>query len=273
MTRSRGLLGGLALSAALLLIPTAAAAEVRTGSVTDPTGDSPIPQTDITAVEFTYDTQGSMAVKATLAAAPDATTPATVGVRIGPMAGGTQCLGADPGPPAAGLSGGMLLRAPSGTGDAFITGGEDLTPPQVTIQGSTISATATDARIANKPWDCGVALTFGPGAPTASDATDPVALTAAPSPPPPPPPGAAPSCRIAKSKVRKGRPLAVRCTSVTGVVSARFKRRGSRARKVNARVDARGRGRFSTRKLRRGRYKVTVSQKGQRLGGRTVRVR
>jgi hypothetical protein len=249
----------------LLLVPAAATADVRTGSITDPTGDAPVPQRDITAAEFTYDTQGSTLVKVTLAAAPDTTTAAGVGARIGPASPGPQCAG--------GLA--SLVEAPSGDGDSTL-GGLVFAPPTVTVQGNVVSITYSGfVALANQPWDCGFAIAAEPGGGSITDLTDQVALQggAPPPPPPPPPPAARPSCRVAKSKVRKGRPLAVRCTGVTGVVSARFKRRGSRARKVNARVDARGRGGFSTRKLRRGRYKVTVSQKGQRLGGRTVRVR
>jgi hypothetical protein len=247
----------------LLLIPAAAAAEVRTGSVTDPTGDAPVPQRDVTAAEFTYDTQGSVVVKVTLAAAPDAATAATVGTRVGPSA--EQCAGGS-------LS--TLIEMPSGTVEQTF-GGQPFQAPTVTVQGNVVTAQTSNPALANQPFACAFALAAEAGQGLVTDSTDPVTLqaSAAPPPPPPPPPVTKASCRISSAKVRRGRSLVVRCTGVSGAISVRFTRRGKRVRKLTARVNGQGRARLTTRRLKRGRYRVTVLKNGRRLGARTVRIR
>jgi hypothetical protein len=82
-----------------------------------------------------------------------------------------------------------------------------------------------------------------------------------------------PSCRISPAKARHGHTLRVRCTGVTGKLALRVTRRGKRVRRITARIDGSGRARFSNRGLRRGRYKVTLTQNDRRLAARTIRVR
>jgi hypothetical protein len=254
---------GLAVCGALLLIPAAAGAEVRTGSVTDPAGDAAFPQSDITAVEFSYDTAGTMSAKMTLAAPPDADL-REYGMRIGPSSGGPECNGPS-------VNG--LVHTPSGLGEVFGPGGMAIANPTASVQGNTVSIQASDPSLANQAWDCGFGVTFFPGSDVA-DTTPPATLVAAaPPPPPPPPPPAQPKCTIKASKVKRGRKLGVSCTGVTGKLTVKFQRKGKKARKVTARVSSKGRASFSTRGLRRGKYKVTVSQNGKRLATRTVRVR
>lgn len=81
-----------------------------------------------------------------------------------------------------------------------------------------------------------------------------------------------PRCRPARSAVRRGSKLRLRC-NVSGRVSVRF--RGGRSRTLSTRLStAKGEGTVSTRSLRPGRYRVTVHAGDQQIGGRfTVRVR
>jgi hypothetical protein len=81
-----------------------------------------------------------------------------------------------------------------------------------------------------------------------------------------------PSCRAKRGAVRRGRPLRLQC-NVSGPVTVRF--RGARARNVGSRLSAEdGTGSVPTRRLARGRYRVTVWAGELRLGRTfTVRIR
>jgi hypothetical protein len=81
-----------------------------------------------------------------------------------------------------------------------------------------------------------------------------------------------PRCRATRRTVRRGRKLRLRC-NVSGDVRVRF--RGARSRTVPARLSSRdGTGSVSTRRLGRGRYRVTVWVGEVRLGRPfTIRVR
>lgn len=80
-----------------------------------------------------------------------------------------------------------------------------------------------------------------------------------------------PSCRPVRKRVRTR--LALDC-NVSGRVQVRFSRRGTR-RTVSVRLSAEdGSGKVSTRRLRPGRYRVTVRAGGEPLGRTfTIRVR
>jgi hypothetical protein len=79
-----------------------------------------------------------------------------------------------------------------------------------------------------------------------------------------------PACRAQRSAVRRGRKLRLRC-NVSGAVTVQF--RGARKRDVPAELSTKdGSGSVSTRRLARGRYRVTVWAGELRLG-RTFRVR
>jgi hypothetical protein len=81
---------------------------------------------------------------------------------------------------------------------------------------------------------------------------------------------AQPSCRARRSTVRRGRPLALRC-NVSGAVTVRF--RGARSRTLRTRLSTEnGTGTIPTRRLRPGRYRVTVTAGELRLG-RPFRIR
>ncbi len=81
-----------------------------------------------------------------------------------------------------------------------------------------------------------------------------------------------PSCRAVPSTVRRGRKLQLRC-NVSGRAKVRF--RGPASRTLSTKLSGKdGRGSVSTRRLKPGRYRVTVHAGDQQLGGRfTVRVR
>jgi hypothetical protein len=81
-----------------------------------------------------------------------------------------------------------------------------------------------------------------------------------------------PSCRAARSTVRHGRRLALKC-NVSGAVTVRF--RGPRSRTAQGKLSTEdGTGAVSTRGLKRGRYRVTVFAGELQLGRTfTVRVR
>src|SRR4051794_11923213 len=125
-THWRWIVSGIVACAGLMLVPVGAAAEVRTGTLTDPSGDADAAARDIPAAEFSYDTAGAMVAKVTLAAAPTAATPADVFVRTGP-AGSSQCL--------QGAHLGLEVDLPSGDRSADLSpGGPPLPPPTVTQQ-------------------------------------------------------------------------------------------------------------------------------------------
>lgn len=72
-----------------------------------------------------------------------------------------------------------------------------------------------------------------------------------------------PRCRPTRSTVRKGRQLALRC-NVSGKASVRFS--GPRKRTVSTRISTKnGRAKVSTKALRSGRYRVTVTTGGLQL--------
>lgn len=92
-----------------------------------------------------------------------------------------------------------------------------------------------------------------------------------------PPPGegspspgqAAPSCRVAQRRVRRGRALRLTCVNLApGKLTVRFRRKGAPTRTATARLKGNGTARVSTRRLRRGRYRVTVSRGSTTLGQR-----
>ncbi len=265
--RDRRRLGiGVATCVTLMLVPTATAAsgQVRTGTATDPVGDVTPPQRDITAVEVTYDPAGTVIEKVTLAAPPDAATGTGVLFGLGTLAG-AACENRI-------VGGGAVM--PNGPASAAL-GSVILNEPTRTLAGNTVTLQVSDGRIANFAWDCARVGTIVPGGGIVEELDLPLTPSGAQPPPAPVPvpPATARSCRITSSKVRRGRSLVVRCTNVTGALSVRFERRGKRTRRISARVDAQGRARLSTRRLPRGRYRVTVSQNRQRLAARTVRVR
>lgn len=73
-----------------------------------------------------------------------------------------------------------------------------------------------------------------------------------------------PSCRATRSSVRKGTALRLKC-NVSGKVSVRFK--GSRSKTVSGTLSTKdGSGKISTRSVRTGRYRVTVTSNGVKLG-------
>jgi hypothetical protein len=79
-----------------------------------------------------------------------------------------------------------------------------------------------------------------------------------------------PSCKAARSTVRRGRRLALKC-NVSGAVTVRF--RGPRSRTAQGKLSTEdGSGGVSTRGLKRGRYRVTVFS-GELQLGKTFRVR
>jgi hypothetical protein len=79
-----------------------------------------------------------------------------------------------------------------------------------------------------------------------------------------------PACRAKRSTVRRGRKLALRC-NVSGQVTVQF--RGPRKRDVPARLSTKdGTGAVPTRRLKSGRYRVTVWAGELRLG-KTFRIR
>jgi hypothetical protein len=158
-TRSagRGVLGVLALCAAMLVLPGAAPAEVRGGSGADPGGDFEIPQRDITATELTYDTQGSASATITLAAPPDAASLATgYGVLLGNW-DGERCA----------LEVVAHAATPAGA-NTFIehaTTGRLPGVPTLSASGNTVTVTAADPGFADKPYNCGGAESADPGNP------------------------------------------------------------------------------------------------------------
>jgi hypothetical protein len=196
MTRmlSRALI---AACASLLLVPAAVLAEVRSGSVTDPTGDVPLPQHDITAAELSYDTSGSFVAKITLAAAPDASTLTDIGASAGKING-----------PACSGNMAAVARAPSGPMQALLFPPEQaINAPTLSMSGNTVTLTETDGRIANQPWDCGLAAANDVQVPSNLDKTDPAPLKAAAPPPSPPPatkpPATRPKPPKSSAKLRK----------------------------------------------------------------------
>jgi hypothetical protein len=178
----------IAACASLLLVPAAVLAEVRTGSITDPTGDAALPQHDITAADVAYDTQGSLVAKITLAAAPDASTLTDVGSGAGKL-NGAACAG--------NLA--AVGRVPSGPAQAILFPPEQpINAPTISVSGNTVTLTETDARIANQPWDCSLAAANDVQVPTNLDKTDPIALAA----PVPPAPAAKPPATRPKSSAK-----------------------------------------------------------------------
>jgi hypothetical protein len=79
-----------------------------------------------------------------------------------------------------------------------------------------------------------------------------------------------PACRAARGAVRRGRRLRLRC-NVSGPVTVRF--RGARKRDLPAELSTKdGSGSVATRRLARGRYRVTVWA-GELQLGRPFRIR
>jgi hypothetical protein len=79
-----------------------------------------------------------------------------------------------------------------------------------------------------------------------------------------------PSCKAARSSVRRGRKLTLKC-NVSGALTVRF--RGPRSRTVKGRLSTKdGSGSVSTRSLKPGRYRVTAFS-GETQLGRTFKVR
>jgi hypothetical protein len=79
-----------------------------------------------------------------------------------------------------------------------------------------------------------------------------------------------PACSV---QPRRGRRLRLRC-NVSGRMTLRFKRPGARARTLTATVGSSGVTTLSTRRLRRGTYRVTVTTGAVELGDRRrVRIR
>lgn len=156
-SRHRGLLGVVAVCAGALVLPGTALAEVRAGSAADPAGDFDVAQRDITGTELTYDTQGSVSAKVTLAAPPDA---ASLGSGYGILLGtwdGSRC------------AVGVLVHASTmGGSSAFMQrgSGEKLAGiPTMSADAGTVTVSGSDPGIADKPYDCGGAETGDPANP------------------------------------------------------------------------------------------------------------
>jgi hypothetical protein len=78
-----------------------------------------------------------------------------------------------------------------------------------------------------------------------------------------------PACTV---QARRGRKLRLRC-NVSGRMTLRFRRAGARARTITATVGSSGVTTVSTRRLRRGTYRVAVTNGALTLGGRRLRIR
>ena len=92
---------------------------------------------------------------------------------------------------------------------------------------------------------------------------------------PPPPPGAGrPACTVRDARIKRGRRLRLTCRNVTGEIRVRFQRRGARTRTITVRPGSGGGASVSTRRLRRGTYRVTVLSGTTTIGRRgAVRIR
>ncbi len=153
------------------LLPSAALAETRTGSQADPAGDSAVPAYDITKLEASYDTNGTLSASVTLAAAPDEANPAAVIIMFGTLAGNTCSI------PDRFNGAALMVDAPGGT--PIMGGDGKRNDPTLSIEGSTVTMKGTDSKLANKRWNCARALAGNRDAADPADTLDPVALAAA----------------------------------------------------------------------------------------------
>jgi hypothetical protein len=78
-----------------------------------------------------------------------------------------------------------------------------------------------------------------------------------------------PSCTV---QPRSGRKLRLEC-NVSGKMTLRFKRSGARQRTITATIGSSGTTTVSARKLRQGRYRVTVITGALELGRQRIRIR
>jgi hypothetical protein len=291
-----GLLLTLALAASLLAVSAPALADVRTGSVSDPTGDAAYAQQDITGAEVSYDTQGAMTAKVTFAAPPSADTfGAMVLVQLFKSTG-PSCQGGERPDFNAVLT---VPRAPEDLAPSAAIvhpAPQEVNPPTFTQADNVVTVQVTDARIANQPWDCAIVGGGTPG-PTinAQDATDRIALGGGSPPPPPPPPPAPPALSAAKLRpttltaarsgstfTRRGKGRLTFTLSAAATVNVALERRsGRRWRAVKGSVSLnlpagantlRFTGRWRGKRLARGRYRLVLAPSGPSGAGQVVRV-
>jgi hypothetical protein len=257
------LLTALATSALAIGVPAGAAAAVRSATAADARGDAPAPYLDILRLNATYDTAGKVSFDITMAEPGDLDRDTWYQAYA---SSGPNC-----DDPTLELTAQgfvtyqqMLLNGTIELADphlAFV----DYTPPPE--NGFLYRLEGTDARIANQPFDCFELEMYAANAPDGSPPADDIQVKVAPETPGPR------SCRILASRVRRGQALVVHCSGVAGALTARFRRRGTVRRTVRAAVGPASRARFATRRVRRGRYRVTIYHQRQPVASRAVRVR
>lgn len=296
VTKRRAIgVGLLAIAASLLALSAPALADVRTGSVPDPTGDAAYAQQDITGAEVSYDTQGSMTAKVTFAAPPAADTfGALVLVQLFKSTG--------PGCQGTGPDFNAVLTVPRDPEDLAPSAAivrpapQEVNPPTFTQADNVVTVQVTDPRIANQTWDCAVVGGGTPG-PTINvqDPTERIALGGGtPPPPPPPPPPAPPALTAAKLRpttlaaarrgstfTRRGKARLTFTLSAAATVNVTIDRRsGRRWRPLKGSVrltlpaganTLRFTGRWRGKRLSRGRYRLVLTPSGPGGAGQVVR--
>lgn len=176
---------GLLLSASLCFA-SAASAEVRSGSATDPLESSRVdPGEDIVAVSASYDTAGALSVAVTTAGPPPASDPLTLIVGFGSLRG-SECV-----TPVA------LLLSDYSQAIASWSFGELKGPGLKSVVGNTTTLSAGSSVFANQSFDCVEPFIFetsGSETFLVEALLSPLVLTGPPSPPAPPstPPGSSP---------------------------------------------------------------------------------
>jgi hypothetical protein len=144
-SRRLGLVTALIALGLSLLFAGSAAAEVRSGSATDGTEPSRIPgNIDIVGVNASYDTTGSISVAVTTLSPPTVTEEFVLGLRLGVLSG-SECA-----TPRAAIVG--TYTQPAAVAWGTTTGGEG--QGSESVAGATTTLTATDAALANQPYNC-----------------------------------------------------------------------------------------------------------------------
>jgi hypothetical protein len=288
--------GLLAIAASLIALSAPALADVRTGSVTDPTGDAAYAQQDVTAGEVSYDTQGSMTAKVTFSAPPAADTFGVMVIVQLFKSTGPSCQ-------SPGTDFNAVLTVPRAPQDLPPSAAivrptpQDVNPPTFTQAGNVVTVQVTDPRIANQPWDCALVGGGTPGPQiNVQDSSERIALGGGtPPPPPPPPPPAPPAVTEAKLRpttlaaarrgstfARRGKGRLTFTLSAAATVNVTLERRsGRRWRRVKGSVSLnlpaganalRFTGRWRGRRLARGRYRLVLAPSGPSGAGQIVRV-
>lgn len=216
----------------LLLAPTTAFAEVRTGSGADPSGDQQNPQRDIVAVSASYDTTGTLSVATTLREAPTAASDAFLIATIGTVSG-TSC--ASP----LTLIGGFT--DPANAVVTALTSDDTMTalPASKTTTSATITLAATGTAFADKTYSCVTAklVERDPGTAT-FDAVDTVVGLAVPPPPPLPAVTPSPTAAPPLTRVQKLARALRACGSKKPLAARRLCERRARARFAPPLTDA-----------------------------------